>query len=607
MLTAVCAISPLPCSEPHGFHEDPVEVGPTGQFHPLHVGGQRFQLHPEPIAEEQQFAARLGRVAEKGDLAGSFRRQQSQGQQALLPEMEAEGAGNKDPVDFGGGYPPLVQEDIDPGPDGPFGQLHLTHILLAQGDRFGNAELRGAVLFLDPRAERCRQPFGGGELAGGADHPASDQFRHQVHEPAAADPGDCAVTDDLQRHRAGGGDPHLFDGPGGRPHAAGDVHPLKGRTGCRGGGGQEAVTGQDHLAVGADIDEQGGPGELVQFRRQDAGGDVGPHVGGDNRGEVDQPGDCNGQPQVRRRQVVPPGKGRGERIFAQRRGVNPGGQMEHAGVAAEDRLVNPGPTDPGGGGKPGNEPVEFGEQFALQLRQPAWCGAEPDPGEDILGVQTLGVERRSRGEFLPGPQVHQGNYQGGRADIDHHPAELRRGVPPLHGQEPLPGIYEGLVRFRVESFADPGGDRYGAAFLPRGNDLESALGPGRDVDRNLTPHLGMAGEKPAGRLPLRRELLARRNGHRGHLLRRHPDGAFAAVPGAVAGGLNEHPGEPGCGQNGGSRFDNDADLIRQKGDPAHGVAFTVSVRARMVSRLDAVLSPQAGEMILMPSRMSPCV
>jgi hypothetical protein len=62
------------------------------------------------------------------------------------------------------------------------------------------------------------------------------------------------------------------------------------------------------------------------------------------------------------------------------------------------------------------------------------------------------------------------------------------------------------------------------------------------MNRDIPLHFGMAGEEPAGCLPFGRKVGTRRYGQMSKIVRRHPDGALAAVTGAVAGGLDKHPG-----------------------------------------------------------------
>ena len=75
----------------------------------------------------------------------------------------------------------------------------------------------------------------------------------------------------------------------GRPHAAGDVHAFE-----RGAGGgrsrlKAAVARQHHLAVGADVDEQGHARASGQIHAKNAGRDVGSDKSGDHGGKKTTP------------------------------------------------------------------------------------------------------------------------------------------------------------------------------------------------------------------------------------------------------------------------------------------------------------------------------
>ena len=216
----------------------------------------------------------------------------------------------------------------------------------------------------------------------------------RVHQSRPAQPGRLAVADHgqrqlVRRYR------DTLDRALGSAHPAPDGRALECWPGGRCGGQQPVPVAEHDLAVGADVDEQPGPGVPVHARGEQPGCDVAAHVGAE-RGEHERP-----RPRMNRDCQV------GGEHFRQLPGRHDeGGNPERLGVDAQSDVRHrrvPGNCDLGDvrrvrTGLRAHLCCQLGQGLMRELAHPVQCrrvqhgGA--DPGDDVRPEWLLLVEHR---------------------------------------------------------------------------------------------------------------------------------------------------------------------------------------------------------------------
>ena len=216
-----------------------------------------------------------------------------------------------------------------------------------------------------------------------------------------------------------------------------DLASLERRSG-RGRAGQKPVlVPEDHLPVGAHVDEQAYAVPVAHAAGHHVGHHVPAHVAGPSgndqhrgvRVQLLQPQVPGGEAgrQVGHRDV---------RLMADTPGVQPQEGVHHGGVPGDHHRVDllaahllsvPGADLPGVQG-PGQHVVDSVDYRLTEHIVPMVLPVH-DAGQDILPVHQLAVVVGDLGEDLPAVQVHQLQGHRGGADVHGHP-EVARGLVP---------------------------------------------------------------------------------------------------------------------------------------------------------------------------------
>ena len=334
------------------------------------------------------------------------------------------------------------------------------------------------------------------------------QHRHQIQQTRAAQAQGGGIVDDmipdfplLQ--------PDMIHGSRRATHPAGDLRALEG--GSRGGGaGDPAVlVPQDHLAVGADVEEQGQLPEPVEPQGRHAAHGI----------AADEARDVGQDPGIAPFQGLKNGGhiGRGHqgpRVDAQQQMVH-GGVAHHSGGG--DVLH---PDAPAAGRLPGQARDGGPDAFA-QLLSPALQGAL-DPGDHIRAEAALGIDAAGPLQDRSRSAIQQIGHHGGGADVQGQGV----GVRPvgLYRRFQTPGQDPHLLR---------GGSLHGHVPVhdgPAGQDLR-AIHPHPAFSAGAIAAAGGVGPESGGRLgrQQRGPLLHRRGdpvGQEGHLIALHGAPSF---------------------------------------------------------------------------------
>ena len=455
------------------------------------------EFHAGVAVEQEGARAGLGRVADELDASGELARQEAEVDEARRAQMETERAGDEHAVHLRDGVAGGGKERLDAGAHGGLGELHLADVLLRKVNGVGEAE-RG--LAVDCGEAVFPRTVGRGAV--GAEttifvHAAMrGEFADGVEQAAAAQAGRRGVADGAQLDGAAGERDEL-DGAATGAHAAGDVHALEGGTGGGGGGDEFAVGREDHLAVGADIDEEGDAAARREVGREQSRSDVGADVGGHDWRQINLAAGREFEADGGGGDVVAAEKLRRVGILAERGGIGGGRQVQHGGVAAEDGFVNPGAVDLCFGGGLGEEAVQLGDQLGVERAQALGRGAEFDAREHILRVARLRVERGGGGELAAVAQIHEGDDERGRADVDGGAVGGGGGVAGLGGHDRAAGDDSGAPRDRIERFLEPRLDVDGDG-LAVAEDFQPLVFLERDFDAEVAIDESLAGERPAG-------------------------------------------------------------------------------------------------------------
>ena len=189
---------------------------------------------------------------------------QADADRLLDVDVLAEGAADEELLDVGELDAHRAAEQRDAGVHGRFGAHQAADVALADGDV---AAVVGLVApgddVLGP-AEPVAHARRGEPLADVpalVDDPGHEELGDEVDQAAAADAARPGVVDGAVRRFEGVRvDPHVLDRADRGAHAAGDAAAFEGGAGRAGAGDEPLLVAEDHLAVGADVDEDG---ELV--------------------------------------------------------------------------------------------------------------------------------------------------------------------------------------------------------------------------------------------------------------------------------------------------------------------------------------------------------
>nr|WP_306535615.1 hypothetical protein [Geobacter sp.] len=107
-----------------------------------------------------------------------------------------------------------------------------------------------------------------------------------------------------------------------------------------------------------------------------------------------------------------------------------------------------------------DEPVDLFNDAAPHLLQPIGSRCEPDAGEDVLGVEALGIEGRGGGELTAVRQIDEGGHEGGGADVDHQAEALGRGIALFDDEKFAPDQDGGYMAVRIVALDHTGAERY---------------------------------------------------------------------------------------------------------------------------------------------------
>ena len=179
------------------------------------------------------------------------------------------------------------------------------------------------------------------DVPGLVDEAGDEELSEQVDEAAAADARGRGVVDGAEGGLPGVvRDVDVLDGAGGGAHAVAHAAALEGGPGRAGARQQPVLVAEHHLAVGADVDEQG---ELVggeHARGDHAGGDVAAHVAAHRRHDVHARQHVGVQAELAGEQLGRRGDRGDVGLLAQESRVQAQQQMGHGRVAGDRDLVD---------------------------------------------------------------------------------------------------------------------------------------------------------------------------------------------------------------------------------------------------------------------------
>ena len=222
----------------------------------------------------------------------------------------------------------------------------------------------------------------------------------------------------------------MVDGPRGPPHPEADLGPLKGGPRRRGTGQTALPVPQDHLAVGADVDEQG---QLLP--PVEGGGDHAPHrVRPHEARNIGQHPDCRpgtGRQPIRLRQLHGlPHQGHIGGLY-QGTYVQTQQQVVHGGVAHQAHQADLLRIDARRLCRLPGQAVQAGADLRPHPPVPV-LHLVLNPGDDIGAIGALGIHRAGAGELPPRPPVaEEGHHRGGP-----HVEGQRIGAPPVGAGAP---------------------------------------------------------------------------------------------------------------------------------------------------------------------------
>ena len=199
------------------------------------------------------------------------------------------------------------------------------------------------------RTDRCLGELKLPHVLGGNPHPVRQhkilpqkagilqllQLQHHgkgIQHAGAADAGRLAAADNLERHVVLCVTGDRADGTVRGRHTAGQTRTLERRTGCRGAADQLAVVQQRHLAVGADVREQGGVRLVCHAGGENCTGDVRTDVCTRTARQIDR------RTGERARADASEIRLHLERGNRQRSGIQSLEQVQHCAVAGDNRL-----------------------------------------------------------------------------------------------------------------------------------------------------------------------------------------------------------------------------------------------------------------------------
>jgi hypothetical protein len=188
---------------------------------------------------------------------------------ALVADVVSERAGEVDAVEVVGLCAPMLEEDVESGGDGGFGELEFADVGLGEGDGREKVEC-GA----------------GSKAAGWVDESEIESRGDGIDEAAAANAAGEGLADDVTMQAAvegvDGG-----DGAGGGAHAVTDASAFEG--GAGGGGGAEDTIGvaEEDFAIGAEIHEGDELGGLMETGGEDTGEEIAADESAEGRQEED--------------------------------------------------------------------------------------------------------------------------------------------------------------------------------------------------------------------------------------------------------------------------------------------------------------------------------
>ena len=226
---------------------------------------------------------------------------------------------------------------------------------------------------------------------------------------------------------------HMVDGARSSPHAEADLCALKGGPGRRGAGNPALPIPQDHLSIGANIDEQSQLLPPVKGGGHHAAYRVCAHEARDIGQYPDRRARRKGEP-VRACQLHGlPDRGHIGRLH-QRPHVQPQQQMVHGGIPHQGRQT---------------DLLRFDvRRLRGLLRQPAQAGADLlshpsipmlhfvlDAGDHVCAVGALGIDGAGAGELPPRFSIaEEGHHRGGPHIVSQHVFVL-----PIGGGGAAPG------------------------------------------------------------------------------------------------------------------------------------------------------------------------
>ena len=250
-------------------------------------------------------------------------------------EGVGERAGQEDPIDLVGCHAESAHEDRLPDGVRGLGLGQVAHVGAARGRCRGRARRRWRVL---PPAK----------LVSGSSRPARLASASTSTSPEPQIPSGGSVAD----RAPGEGRPvpaNRLDRAVRAGHAVADPAALEGGPGRARGRDHAPPVADDHLGVGADVDQQRDPGLGGEAGRDEVCGDVGADVAGDERrrrttrpcGWIRRPSSwarrsrlVDGGPPLRDRHLG----NRAERRAAERRHVEAEEEVAHRGVADDHGL-----------------------------------------------------------------------------------------------------------------------------------------------------------------------------------------------------------------------------------------------------------------------------
>ena len=244
-------------------------------------------------------------------------------------------------------------------------------------------------------------------------------------------------------------DPDALDGPTRRAHPATYAAPFEGRAGRGGAGHQPLTVADDHLAIGADIEEQanllavGDEGGLKQPR-----GDIAADIAADARREQHVGIGVHGQADL-----VPAQQGR--TVDRRRVGlqadifrIEPKQEVDHGRVADDDGVVDLGRVDGVVAAKVSDQAVEVGQDQVAKLLAPLGEFGVIDPADDVQAARDLAIVFGGRAQDMVARQVGQVDGAGGRSDVDGQAEGAGGGIPRLDADD-----FSNLVIIQISIFA----------------------------------------------------------------------------------------------------------------------------------------------------------